>query len=203
MDGSTMRVLIAALLFASSAAAEGFPASYFVTDVAADDTLNIRSAPSASGDILGEYGPYDLNIEVLRTSPDGKWGFVGIGEGNGWVSMRFLAASDHQDPNSFPRPMSCFGTEPFWSLNITVRGDEYQELGDTRRDLAMTSERVAPNGGIAMFEEGPTLNRTLIVNRAYCGDGMSDREYGWQATLFNDVPDGSTVQTGCCTLDMN
>ena len=191
------------VLITAQAEAEGFTGSFYVRDVAGDDTLNIRSAPSADADIVGEYGPYTLNIEVLRTSPDGKWGLVGVGEGNGWAAMRYLARSDHQDPNAFPRPISCFGTEPFWSLNVTVRGDEYQEMGDVRRDLEMIQERTAENGALAVFQEGPTLNRTLIVKRGYCGDGMSDREFGWQATLFNDAPDGSSVATGCCTLDTN
>lgn len=198
-----MRWVFALVLMTSGAWAEGFPGSYFVTGVDADDTLNIRSAPDAGAEIVGEYGPYALNIEVLRTSPDGKWGFVGVGERNGWTAMRYLQASEHQDPNAFPRPMACFGTEPFWSLNVTARGDEYQEMGEDRRDLAMTVERVANNGAMAVFEEGPTLNRTLIVKRGYCSDGMSDREFGWQATLFNDAPDGSAVATGCCTLDAN
>lgn len=197
------RLLILILLCAGPVNAETYPGSFFVTGVANDDTLNIRSAPDASSDIIGTYGPYTLNIEVLRTSPDGKWGLVGLGERNGWTAMRFLEQSDHQDPNTFPRPLSCFGTEPFWSLNVTVRGDEYQEMGDTRRDIEMIAERTATNGAMAVFEEGPTLNRTLIVKTGYCSDGMSDREFGWQATLFNDAPDGSTVQTGCCTLDTN
>jgi uncharacterized membrane protein len=195
--------LLIALLCASPAVAQDFPGSYATTDVAADDRLNIRSEPDGSSEVVGDYGPYTLNIEVLRTSNNGKWGYVGTGEGNGWVAMRFLERSDHQDPNAFPRPMSCFGTEPFWSLNVTVRGDEYHELGDDRRHIEMISENAARNGAITVFEEGPTLNRTLIVQKGYCDDGMSDREFGWQATLFNEAPDGNYVQSGCCTLDAN
>ena len=184
-------------------AQQDFPAHYITEGVAANDTLNIRSAPDASSDVIGEYGPYTLNIEVLRVSDNGKWGYVGVGEGNGWVSMRFLEPSSHQDMNTFPRPMRCFGNEPFWTLNVAVRGDEYHELGDVRRDLSMISEGAAPNGAIAVFEEGPTLNRTLIVEKGFCGDGMSDREFGWTAKLFNEAPDGNGVQSGCCTLDAN
>jgi len=188
-------------LMASPVAAQNLPARYATTGVAAQDRLNIRSAPDASSDIIGAYGPYALNIEVIRLSDDGKWGLIGIGERNGWVAMRFLAPSDHQAPNTFPRPMSCSGTEPFWTLNVTPRGDEYHALGDARRDLVMIRESTAPNGAIAVFEEGPTLNRTLIVQKGVCGDGMSDREFGWKATLFNEAPDGNAVQSGCCTLD--
>lgn len=196
--------IAASMIWATSAfAQQDLPAHYITTGIAANDTLNIRSAPDASSEIVGEYGPYTVNIEVIRLSDDGKWGFVGLGEGNGWVSMRFLEPSNHQDPNAFPRPIRCFGNEPFWNLNVTVRGDEYQELGDVRRDLNLISENAAPDGAIAVFEEGPTLNRTLIVKKGLCQDGMSDREFGWTATLFNEAPDGNTVQSGCCTLDAN
>lgn len=198
-----IRLALLLIGLATQAMADGFPAQYVVSDVAADDRLNIRSEPNASAEIIGTYGPYALNIEVLRTTSDGSWGFVGMGEQNGWTSMRFLTLSDHQDPNAFPRPLSCSGTEPFWSLNITVRGDEYHALGDVRRDLKLQSERTAPNGAIATFTEGPSLERTLIVQKGYCSDGMSDREFGWRATLFNDAPDGSSVQSGCCTGDTN
>ena len=198
-----IRGLILALSCAGAAWADTFPAPYAVTDVAANDTLNIRSSPDTNAGIIGEYPPYVLNIEVLRLSHDGEWGLVGVPEGNGWVAMRYLAASDHQDPTAFFRPMSCYGTEPFWSLNVTARGDEYQSMGDPRRDLTLIFERTAPNGALAIFEDGTSSQRTLIVKRGYCTDGMSDREFGWQATLFNDAPGDSAVQSGCCTLDTN
>jgi len=196
-----IRALAVAFFCASPAFADSFPAHFATKDIAADDTLNIRATPDASADVIGEYGPYAINIEVMRTTPDGKWGYVGKGEDNGWVAMRYLARSDHLDPNAFPRPMRCFGTEPFWSLNVTMRGDEYHGMGFERRDLEMTQEAVAPNGAIAVFQEGPTLNRTLIVQKGMCGDGMSDREFGWASTLFTEAPDGNYVQSGCCTLD--
>ncbi|MEJ6396541.1 hypothetical protein [Yoonia sp. 208BN28-4] len=190
-------------LFASPAFAQGFPDAFITRDVPSDDRLNIRAEPSASAPIIGDYYAFTTNIEVLRTSSDGKWGMVGIGERNGWVSMRYLERSNHNEPHRFPRPISCSGTEPFWNLNVTMRGDEYSEMGMDRRDLNMISDSGAPNGGIAVFEEGPTLNRTLIVQRGYCGDGMSDREFGWKATLFTEAPDGNYAQSGCCTLDAN
>ena len=195
--------LCVAVLCGSPALAQDFPAHYVTNGVAADDTLNIRSAPDGASDVIEAYSPFTINIEILRTTEDGKWGFVGVGEGNGWVAMRYLERSDHQDPLQFPRPMSCSGTEPFWTLNITPRGDEYHALGDTPRDPNMISEQTAPNGAIAVFAEGPTLVRTLIVQKGYCSDGMSDREFGWKATLFNEAPDGNAVQSGCCTLDAN
>ncbi len=195
-----MRWIFGLLCWASAAWADAFPQTYQVTDVAADDVLNIRTAADATSDIIGSYGPYAQHIEVLRTTPDGKWGFVGLGERNGWTAMRYLSPTPAL-ADSMPRPMRCFGTEPFWSLNMFPKGDEFHALGDTRRDLSLVSERLAANGALAVFEEGPTLSRTLIISRGYCDDGMSDREFGLHATLFNDNPEGSTVLSGCCTGD--
>ena len=75
--------------------------------LASDDVLNIRAEPAASSEIIGELGPYTLNVEVLRTL-DG-WGYIGASERSGWVSMRFLAPNPPPE-NKVPRPMSCFGT---------------------------------------------------------------------------------------------
>lgn len=188
-------------LLGSVAAAQDFPASYFVTDVAADDTLNIRQEPDAASDVLGTYDPYRLNIEVLETTADGAWGKVGLGEGAGWVSMAYLTATLPAEPGTIPRPMLCSGTEPFWSLSLNPSGDDYELMGEPNRTLLMTAEKTADNGYMATFAEGPRSHRTLIIHRLPCSDGMSDRPFGFRATLFNAINGQNGVQTGCCTLD--
>jgi uncharacterized membrane protein len=194
--------LLALLLLAGPALAQDLPAQFSITGVAADDTLNIRAEPSGSAPKLGEYGPYALNIEVLETTPDGSWGRVGIPESNGWVSMRFLERQD-APPFEIPRPMTCYGTEPFWTLAMTVRGDEFSALGEDLRFLTMTRQIVAREGYFASFVEGPTLERFLTIRRAACNDGMSDRDFGFSALLMTEAPDGNTLLSGCCTLDGN
>ncbi|MCC5972525.1 MAG: hypothetical protein JJT81_00575 [Rubellimicrobium sp.] len=179
-----------------------FPAQFEVTGVAEDDRLNIRAEPSANAPILDSFYAYAFNIEVIETTPDGTWGLVGISEGNGWVNMRFLARSDIF-PYELPRPLACIGTEPFWRIGLYPRGDEFEMMGDMRRDLNRVHEAVGENGFLARLEEGPTLERTLIVEKGQCSDGMSDRRYGWHATLFTEAPDGNYVLSGCCTLDGN
>ena len=52
-------------------AAEILPQAYQVRGVAKDDVLNIRAAPSASAESVGQIGPYGMNVEVIETSPDG------------------------------------------------------------------------------------------------------------------------------------
>jgi uncharacterized membrane protein len=184
-----------------AAGAQTFPASYSVTGVAADDALNIRAEPSAEAEILGEIGPYALNIEVIELSDDGKWGKIGLPEGNGWVSMAFLDPIPPVDPNLVQRPLSCFGTEPFWSVSLYPRGAEYNSPDTGIVPLTVTHEAVADQGALIVLEEGPTLNRTLIVRREMCSDGMSDRIYGFATRMFTEAPDGNSALSGCCTLD--
>ncbi|HGG04386.1 MAG TPA: SH3 domain-containing protein, partial [Aliiroseovarius sp.] len=104
--------------FNTAALAQNLPDAFFVTGVAADDVLNIRAEPSARSAIVGQLGPQAINVEVIAFSDNGKWGKVSTGEGNGWVAMRFLERSNHTPAGEVPRPMACFGTEPFWALGM-------------------------------------------------------------------------------------
>lgn len=196
-------VLAAGLCLAplGAAAAETLPATYQVHDVAQTDVLNIRAAPSVSAATVGEIGPFAINVEVIEMSPDGKWGKVGIPEGNGWVNMRYLEATSTADPYAVPRPLSCFGTEPFWNIGLYPRGAEYNSPDTGAVPMTVVDEAVAPQGYYVRLEEGPTLTRTLIVMREKCADGMSDREYGFAARMFLAAPDGNAVHAACCTLD--
>lgn len=179
-----------------------YPAQFSVRAVAENDVLNIRAEPRADAPIIGSFGPYTQNIEVLRTTPNGAWGFVGMGERNGWVSMQFLRRQDIVDPAALPRPLLCFGNEPFWTLGFWPRGAEFV-TPDGRVDVAVRSESVAPEGFRATVREGAATEREIIVARSGCTDGMTDRRYGWRALMFSSGPDGASVLSGCCTLDGN
>lgn len=187
--------------FPAAVLAQPFPSAFQVTGVAEGDTLNIRSEPSANAEKLGEIGPYGLNIEVLEVTPDGNWGKVGLPEGNGWVAMRYLEPIPQLDPYEVPRPLSCFGTEPFWSVSLYPSGAEYNSPDTGVIPMSVLEEAVSPQGYLIRLEEGPALTRTLIVTRQKCGDGMSDRVYGFATLMFLAAPDGNETFSGCCSLD--
>ncbi|TGD43189.1 hypothetical protein EEB11_10205 [Pseudotabrizicola sediminis] len=194
-------LIVLLCLLPVQAMAQTFPASYAVTGVAANDVLNIRAEPSAKAEIAGEIGPYAMNVEVLSLSPDGKWGMVGAPEGNGWVSMSYLDLTEPEDPHIVQRPLSCFGTEPFWSVSLSPRGAEYNSPDTGAVPMTVTHEAVAPQGFLLQVEEGPALNRTLVITREGCSDGMSDRAFGFSTRMFTEAPDGNATLQGCCTLD--
>lgn len=199
-----VRVVLAANAFfiiASVACAQDLPAAFNVIGVASDDVLNVRAAPNAAATIQDKISPYAVSIEVLELSADGAWGLVSTAEGNGWAAMRYLKPATGQDPNLIPRPMICLGNEPFWSVGLLPRGAEYT-TPEGRADLMVVAESVAPQGYLARLDEGRTLSRTLIITRAHCSDGMSDRRFGFAATLYTESLKGNSALTGCCTLDL-
>lgn len=196
-----LRFVVVLLGLGNVALALELPATFDVKDVAAGDVLNVRETPAADASIVGKIGPFDQNVEILELSTDGKWGKVGIPEGNGWVAMRYLDLNAPSDPQMIPRPISCYGTEPFWSLSLRPGVAEYNSPETGAVGLAITTERVGDNGYLLQMEEGPTLIRTMIVARQSCYDGMSDRQFGFSALMFVDSPEGNDLHRACCTLD--
>jgi len=130
-------------LFGTIAAAQTLPERFMVTDVASDDTLNIRAEPDATSDIIGEFGPNTLNVEILRVQEG--WGQVPTAEGLGWVSMRFLAENPWPE-GEVPRPLACSGTEPFWSL--TLHANE-QQTNPLTIDTNASYSNLGEDNGVA------------------------------------------------------
>jgi uncharacterized membrane protein len=195
-----MKGLIFVLLLCPALAlADSFPASYRVTGVAADDELNIRAAPDAGAALLGSYAPTRANVEVLALSDDGAWAQVPLPEGAGWVALRFLAPMPAAE--GIPRPLTCLGTEPFWSVSLQGTGARYA-TPEADLPLILQSEVVADDGFLLATSDENDWQRTAIIARAACSDGMSDRPFGLTYTGFVAGPGGMAfVERGCCTLD--
>lgn len=194
-----IRILVTCLVLVPTlCAAQSLPEVYSVTGVQSGDVLNVRSGPGASFEKVGEIAPFDISVEILEQQ-DG-WGRVGIGEGNGWVSMRYLALNPAID-GEIPRPLSCFGTEPFWYVGLQPRGAEAEFLGQLRSDLTMETERVADDGYFFSARMADESRLSVIVKGGRCSDGMSDRDYGMEMLMFRDGQSGSETYRGCCTFN--
>jgi len=182
------------------------PRLYTVTGVAGNDTLNIRENPSANSADIGDLQP-GQNIEVLELSDDSAWALVSAMESTGWVSVRYLtltrkADGTEPDAYSLPSEMSCFGTEPFWSLDL--------KTGESVSMSEMASGSTAPQhyqilGMARPINVGPDYFGFMagpysgIIRREYCDDGMSDNQYGWSLNLLFPRAGGVAMLSGCCS----
>ncbi|RYI35013.1 MAG: peptide-binding protein [Acetobacteraceae bacterium] len=185
-------------LVALPLSAQVYPALHDVTGVAADDVLNIRSAPDAGATIIGTLPPDATGIEVVAVS--GNWAVVNTDDGAGYAAIRYLSRAAGPDWNSLESPITCLGTEPFWSLKIDPQAGEtrFQTPEDEAAQVAplvaswpalpwSQTAAVGLPGGLA------------VLAPAECSDGMSDRRYGIAADLFLSVPDQGRL-SGCCRL---
>ena len=119
---AALLVLLPTLAFAQMLP---LPALHDVQGVAADDVLNIRSAPDAGAGVIGALAPDATGVEIVERSDDLKWGLVNSGEGAGWVALRFLQRQAGQDHGQFPPVAACSGTEPFWSMTRDAGADHW------------------------------------------------------------------------------
>lgn len=198
------RIFIAftALFLTTAAHAQSFPAIFRVTDVRAGDVLNIRAEPSSQAPILGSFHRFETGIEVVGLSEDRRWGLVRVGDAMGWSFMRYLAAQRADSWRDGQQEMTCFGTEPFWTVNLFLPSNR-AEFHD------------ATTGGYEVRTDAPNLPSTphpatlavpfygardgvAVIRQGVCSDGMSDRVYGLETQIyFRRDPAGLS---GCCSL---
>lgn len=189
-------------LLALPAAAQDLPAHYRVTDVAANDVLNIRAEPRASAPILGHFRPDESRIEVTALSPDGRWGRVNSGEQAGWAAMRYLSRETLASWRDGEMALSCFGTEPFWHMPIFLPSHraEFHAAGEGGFEL------VTEAGNLPGTQFPPTLaipfsgtrDGMAVLRGASCSDGMSDMLFGLEVQIY--WRGGYSANTGCCSL---
>ncbi|MCR8828187.1 COG3650 family protein [Pseudosulfitobacter koreensis] len=175
-----------------------FPALYRVIDVASNDVLNVRAAPDAQSEIIGEFQHDQSGIEIVALSDDRGWGQVNVGGQSGWTSMRFL---QREAEATSPLRAECFGTEPFWNLTLGAT-HVLREPGQGSQPYQATAELSAANttNSIAILGHSPAGNMTATIDAAQCSDGMSDRLFGLSIGLVLTGGDSPRYLTGCCSL---
>ncbi|MCR8724420.1 COG3650 family protein [Frigidibacter sp. ROC022] len=188
-------LLVLTLPGLGAARAQDLPAFYDVIGVALDDVLNIRTGPSASSEIIGSLGPTERAVEVVAFS-GGGWAQVNTAERSGWVSARFLVPARQWSWRSPETALTCFGTEPFWSLRID--GDMAQLTSpDGTAPLMPILGRGASASRPAFL--GLQFDGAVGFIRAEaCSDGMSDRNYALSIGLVWFT--GGRSLSGCCSL---
>jgi len=186
---------------ASPLGAQELPNLFKVVNVARDDRLNIRARPNAGAQIIASLAPDTQHIEVIARQ--GNWGQVNLREGSGWVALRFMQVEDASLYEALEFDASCFGTEPFWSLDVDngtrmhwrpIEGNEQTYLAGVLRGISQSPGQYWMAGSAGHHDQ-----IHLLMTRGACNDGMSDRNYGLRAvvTLMSDDPRG---YAGCCSL---
>lgn len=193
----------AATLCAGIAHADGLPAIHAIVGVSEGDVLNVRAAPNASSDLRGSFEPNAQSIEVVKVSANG-WGLVNSGEGSGWVNMRFLELrTPFQWP---PAALACFGTEPFWDVQIKDAGDGHEMTlstldGESVSGAANLNSSANILGRYSAFASLPSGNDiAALLRREQCSDGMSDRAYGLSVEVI--ARSGAVHLSGCCSVSV-
>jgi uncharacterized membrane protein len=184
-------------LGACSAWAQGYPALHSVTGVAADDVLNVRERPDAGAPILGSLPPDATGVEVISVT-DG-WALVNLGDGSGYASLTYLAREEGPEWNMLERPLTCLGTEPFWSLKVDPAAGTaaFSTPEEPEHDLPILGTWPgAPWAPAAALQLPDGL---AVLSPAECSDGMSDRSYGIAADLFLNGQDRQRL-SGCCLM---
>lgn len=184
----------------ATAQADGLPAFHEVTGVAADDVLNVRAAPDAGAEKVGDLAPDTTGVEVMALR-DG-WGQVNAGERSGWVSMRFLSRTSPEGV-TFSSRLRCSGTEPFWGLEI-AQGTEATFTRPAGPDVTYSVGTLQAAEGrrdsFLLLGTGPHAWLTAVLRRAQCTDGMSDRAYGIAADIVLTGHSEPALYSGCCSL---
>jgi uncharacterized membrane protein len=203
-----MRAAALALLLLGGPAAAAddlpLPGLYDVTGVAAGEVLNLREAPDAGAAVVGSLAADARGIEVVARDASGRWGQVNTGERAAWAALRYLAAEpDGWKSGALPPGLSCYGTEPFWSLRPDGRVAAFTtpEGGKDALDLAAVLD-IGLDGDPrrALIATGPDRRLTATILPAPCTDGMSDRAYGLDVTIVVEGSGEPRMLTGCCSL---
>lgn len=191
-------VLWAAFL-ATASAADQFPALHDVTGVATNDVLNVRAQPNAGSNKLGALGPGQRNVEVVGTDATGRWGLVNVGETSGWAALRYLRRQAGDPGYIIAASLTCFGTEPFWSLRLK-QGQSGKFSTPSQVDPLTEAGFLIPGANRPdRFFVGLGTTSMAILRREICSDGMSDRTFGIAIDLLSNRGD-TMLYSGCCSI---
>lgn len=191
-------ILFALLPLPSVAQSDILPALHDVAGVAADDVLNVRAGPGTGFEAVGSLAPSETGIEAVEASEDGRWLRVNSGEGSGWVSARYLSRTGPDWAEGLPDPLRCFGTEPFWSLEVSGGEIEFSTPDAPSWSLPV-EEEIAALGRPMRFAVVAT-DVTMVVTGGLCSDGMSNRLFGLSTDIVIDRGEGSVMVSGCCSI---
>ena len=109
------------------------------------------------------------------------------------IALSFSACSGGGSP--LDSDLTLLGTEPFWAMQISkeAKTATFSRPSSSDMNAGYPVESKGKDGAIILTSQSPEGDIVMTLNKGKCSDGMSDREYPWEATvLFN----GQTLK-GC------
>lgn len=81
--------------------------------------------------------------------------------------------------------LNLVGTEPFWAMQIDkeLKTAKFSRPGSSDIDVGYPAETKTKEGAIVLTSSSPEGDVVMTLTEAKCQDGMSDREYPWDASL--------------------
>jgi uncharacterized membrane protein len=191
------------LLVPTTVQAQELPAFFSVTDVASDDVLNLRAGPDATSAVIGSLPADATGIEVVDV--EGNWAVVNVGEVTGYAAIGYLTREEGPDWTALQTPMTCLGTEPFWSLEIDpAKGETRSRLPEDAADQIATLTEAWPGQSPWAPSAAVALPQGLaVLQPLQCSDGMSERSFGIVIDIFLTGTDAAAPRSrlsGCCSL---
>ncbi len=195
-------VLCAAGIFLLGAMEVHAKETYDVTNVTADDQLNIRAEPSATADKIGSLR-FDAKAIIttgeVRQVGRATWREIAVDDLTGWVNAAYLAPAGRK-ASLFREPLTCSGTEPFWALQLTGARGDFDSLAAGKSIIEFQTSRSAHGVPIVWSFRGTTEPAqspvfALLEETNQCSDGMSDLAYKYSIRI--DIKDGP-FYAGCC-----
>ncbi|MBW4523805.1 MAG: hypothetical protein KME18_01225 [Phormidium tanganyikae FI6-MK23] len=110
--------------------------------------------------------------------------------------LAFVPAIANQTAPKAIESFTVVGNEPFWSVAIDKSGITYstpEPQKITFPYVAPLSAQGRPADNVRVYRLQGRSNGTLMIRKGECSDTMSDRKYGYSATLVL----GNTVKEGC------
>ncbi len=200
--------------------------TFRVVNVSASDVsgLNVRDFPAEASNLSNTRVVGHLSWQasgiitsgmVVRFPSGALWRHIRLGEIIGWVNARYLEAeASDQTDEQLPDKLLCGGTEPFWGLRISKSASTYDGVGlnndawvENEKLDFMASNQIAgrptKTWAVTLKQKSASQYITSLISRSgeYCSDGMSDRDYPYQAIVLpGNIP---VPMQGCCQRDIS
>jgi hypothetical protein len=185
-------VALAVILALISGVASAWP-TLAVTGVPKGDVLNLRAQPDAKSAKVATLPRAASGISADAVAVKGlDWIRIAKNGKRGWANAKFLSYDIGQ---RLPVRLVCTGTEPFWSVNSGYgRADADLSFTGKKQTLALDAPVAASGRPDVWLIPAVKGSDFLLVQRATCSDGMSDRSYPYALTTRI----GATLLSGCC-----